>query len=179
MASRPTELISVLLVEDDEEDYLITRDMLRAQERVRCAVEWLPGYDRALQAIREARHDIYIVDYRLGERTGLQLIREAIATRPHAPVIMLTGESDYRIDVEASELGVTDYLLKQELDPVALERSIRYAIRHHRAILELARSEERYALAASAANDGIWDWDLSTDELYISPRWRAILGHPE
>jgi diguanylate cyclase (GGDEF)-like protein/PAS domain S-box-containing protein len=179
MLAGHTELISVLLVEDDEDDYLITRDMLRAQERVRCAVEWLPGYDRALQAIREARHDIYIVDYRLGERTGLQLIREAIATRPHAPVIMLTGESDYRIDVEASELGVTDYLLKQELDAVALERSIRYAIRHHRAILELARSEERYALAASAANDGIWDWDLSTDELYISPRWRAILGHPD
>ena len=57
-----TELISVLLVEDDEDDYLITRDMLQAQERVRCAVEWLPSYDRALQAIREARHDVYIVD---------------------------------------------------------------------------------------------------------------------
>jgi diguanylate cyclase (GGDEF)-like protein/PAS domain S-box-containing protein len=179
MVSKPTKPISVLLVEDDEDDYLITRDMLRAQERVSCTVEWLASYDRALRAIREARHDVYIVDYRLGEKTGLQLIREAIAGHPHAPVIMLTGESDYGIDLEASELGVTDYLLKQELDAIGLERSIRYAISHHRAIRELARSEERYALAASAANDGIWDWDLSSDELYISPRWRAILGHPQ
>ena len=76
-------------------------------------------------------------------------------------------------------LGVTDYLIKQELDAIGLERSIRYAITHHRAMRDLARSEERYALAVRAANDGIWDWDLIADRIYISPRWHALLGHPE
>jgi diguanylate cyclase (GGDEF)-like protein/PAS domain S-box-containing protein len=174
-----TEPVAVLLVEDDEDDYLITREMLAGQERARFVLEWCPTYDDGLQTIREQRHDVYLVDYRLGERTGLDLLREGFATRPHAPVIMLTGQSDYEIDVAATALGVTDYLVKQELDPAELERSIRYAISHQRALDELAQSRERYALAMRAANDGIWDWDLATEQIYFSPRWHAVLGHPE
>jgi diguanylate cyclase (GGDEF)-like protein/PAS domain S-box-containing protein len=175
----PPEPLAVLLVEDDEDDYLITREMLAAQERARFVIEWCPTYDDALQTIREQRHDVYLIDYRLGVRTGLDLLREAFVTHPHAPVIMLTGQSDYEIDVAATALGVTDYLVKQELDPAGLERSIRYAISHQQALDDLAQSRERYALAMSAANDGIWDWDLDTDQIYFSPRWHAILGHPE
>src|SRR5207302_3932636 len=77
----------------------------------------------------------------------------------------------YEIDLEATALGVTDFLVKQDLDAARLERSIRYAISHQKA--------ERYALAVRAANDGIWDWDLRTDSIYFSPRWHAILGLPE
>jgi diguanylate cyclase (GGDEF)-like protein/PAS domain S-box-containing protein len=44
---------------------------------------------------------------------------------------------------------------------------------------ELQRKEERYALAVSAANDGIWDWDLNEDRMHLSPRWHAILGRSE
>jgi diguanylate cyclase (GGDEF)-like protein/PAS domain S-box-containing protein len=94
-------------------------------------------------------------------------------------VIVLTGQSDYEIDLAATALGVTDYLVKQELDPAGLERSIRYAISHQRALDDLAQSQERYSLAMRAANDGIWDWDLNADVIYFSPRWHAILGHRE
>jgi diguanylate cyclase (GGDEF)-like protein/PAS domain S-box-containing protein len=168
--------IRVLLVEDDEDDYLITRDMLARQERARFTVDWRSGYAEALEAIRRGEHDVYLVDYRLGNHTGLDLVREAFLHRPHAPVLMLTGQTAYEIDLEAAALGVTDYLVKQDLDPALLERSIRYAIRHERTICELTLSEERYALAVRAANDGIWDWDLTTGKIYFSPRWHAILG---
>jgi diguanylate cyclase (GGDEF)-like protein/PAS domain S-box-containing protein len=171
--------IRVLLVEDDEDDYLITRDLLDEQDRVRFDIDWCVDHDSALAAIREERHDVYLIDYRLGAHTGLELVRTGFAARPLAPVIMLTGQSDYEIDLEASALGVTDYLVKQELDPLSLERSIRYAIRHHKVIRELMQSEERYALAVRAASDGIWDWDLGRDQIYFSPRWHAILGRPE
>jgi diguanylate cyclase (GGDEF)-like protein/PAS domain S-box-containing protein len=172
------ERLTVLLVEDDSDDYLITRDMLEDQKLVRFELDWASDYVDALARIRNQRHDVYLIDYRLGARTGLELVREAFALRPRAPVIMLTGASEREVDLQATALGVTDYLLKQELRPGTLERSIRYAVRHHRTISELARSEERYALAVRAANDGIWDWDLTSDRIYFSPRWHEILGHP-
>lgn len=174
-----SETITVLIVEDDEEDYLITRDMLSGHERVRFAVDWCASYDAALAAISEQRHDVYLIDYRLGRRTGLDLVREGFAGQLRAPVIILTGESDYEIDLEATTLGVTDFLVKQELDRSGLERSVRYAISHQTILNELARSEERYSLAVRAANDGIWDWDMASDRIYFSPRWHAILGRPD
>ena len=176
MADRAAEAIHVLLVEDDEDDYLITRDMLARQDRARFAVDWRCSYVEALAAIRERRHDVYLIDYRLGSHTGLDLVRDGFADYSHAPVLMLTGQARYEVDLEAAALGVTDYLVKQELEPAMLERSIRYAISHQRAIRELTLSEERYALAVRAANDGIWDWDLTTGRIYFSPRWHAILG---
>jgi diguanylate cyclase (GGDEF)-like protein/PAS domain S-box-containing protein len=171
-----SETCSILLVEDDEDDYLIASEMLADQKRVKFVVEWASDYENGLQLIREQRHDVYLVDYRLGMRTGLELVRAGFARRAHAPVIMLTGEVDPDIDLEASALGVTDFLVKGKIDPAGLERSIRYAVSHHRALDDLARSEERYSLAVRAANDGIWDWDLGSGCIYYSPRWYAILG---
>src|SRR5450755_289832 len=117
-------------------------------------------------------------DCRLGRHTGLELVRAGFTSQPTVPVILLTGQSEYEIDLEATALGVTDFLVKQELAPTSLERSIRYAVAHQQALSELqlalselARSEERYALAVRAASDGIWDWDLSRDRIYFSPRW--------
>jgi diguanylate cyclase (GGDEF)-like protein/PAS domain S-box-containing protein len=173
------EVVRVLLVEDDESDYVVTRDLLTAQEHASFKVEWCADYDSALSVIREQRHDVYLVDYRIGARTGLELVSEGFGAQPTAPVIALTGGGDYAVDVEATALGFTDFLVKADLDTAVLERSIRYGLSHQRAMRALALSEERYALASRAASDGIWDWDLLRDRIYLSPRWHAVLGLPE
>src|SRR5689334_4329034 len=119
-----TEGVKLLLVDDDEDDYLITRSMLSAQQRLSFALDWEPAYESARDAIAESRHDLYLVDYRLGEHSGLELIRDA-GSELAAPVILLTGHADYNVDLEATELGVTDYLIKGMIDADTLERSIR------------------------------------------------------
>jgi diguanylate cyclase (GGDEF)-like protein/PAS domain S-box-containing protein len=172
-----SESLRILLVEDDEDDFVLTRSMLQAPGDGWFELEWEQSYLPALQAIREARHDLYLVDYRLGDRTGLDLVRDAWDSEPQAPVIVLTGQDDYEVDLQASELGVTDYLVKGTIDAPSLERTIRYAVRHHQVMVDLRRSEERYAVAVQATNDGIWDWDLAGESMHFSDRWKALLGY--
>ena len=171
-----TEQLKVLLVEDDEDDYLITRDMLAGQGRVRFCVEWCVEYEDALAAIREQRHDVYLIDYRLGERTGLELVRDGFASRSRAAVLILTGQSDYEIDLEATSLGVTDYLVKQELAPLSLERSIRYAVRAERMTSDLEQQRTRLIEAQSIAQLGSWEWDVATDAIEWSDELCRIYG---
>jgi diguanylate cyclase (GGDEF)-like protein/PAS domain S-box-containing protein len=92
-------------------------------------------------------------------------------------VILLTGQDDYQVDLEATALGVTDYLVKGTIDAPGLERTIRYALRQHKAMLDLRQSEERYAVAVRATNDGIWDWDLAEQSMHFSDRWKTLLGY--
>jgi diguanylate cyclase (GGDEF)-like protein/PAS domain S-box-containing protein len=163
--------VRLLIVEDDEDDYLITSDLLAAQSRLRVVVDWAADYEAALAEIRAQRHDVYLVDYRLGKHTGLELIRVGFANRPVAPVIMLTGLPEAEIDLEAAALGATDFLTKRGLDGDELADSIRHAINHQKA--------ERHALAARSSDDGIWDWDIKAERIYSSPRLNSILGYPE
>jgi diguanylate cyclase (GGDEF)-like protein/PAS domain S-box-containing protein len=174
-----TEVLRILLVEDDEDDFVLTRGMLAAQGRASFELDWEQSFEPALRAIREARHDLYLIDYRLGDRTGLELVREAWESDPPAPVIVLTGQDDYEVDLQASELGVTDYLVKGTIDAPSLERTIRYAVRQHQMTADLRRSEERYAVAVRATNDGIWDWDLLAASMHFSERWKTLLGYDD
>jgi diguanylate cyclase (GGDEF)-like protein/PAS domain S-box-containing protein len=176
---RRTDSLRILLVEDDEDDFVLTRSMLQVPGSGWFQLEWEQSYLPALQAIREARHDLYLVDYRLGDRTGLDLVRDAWDAEPPAPVIVLTGQDDHEVDLQASELGVTDYLVKGTIDAPSLERTIRYAVRHHQVMVDLRRSEERYAVAVQATNDGIWDWDLVGQSMHFSERWKALLGYAD
>ncbi|MGI9449152.1 MAG: EAL domain-containing protein [Geminicoccaceae bacterium] len=140
----------VLLIDDDEDDYLLTRELLAEVFGRHLKLDWINNWQHALEAVFEARHDIVIVDYRLGERNGLELVREAVHLGCGVPFIVLTGEGNREIDLEAMRAGATDYLVKGEINGPLLDRSIRYAIERHRAerrLAELAQIDQLTGLA--------------------------------
>src|SRR4051812_28266082 len=108
--------VRVLLVEDDEDDYRIVRDVLRDIPGGRYDLEWVTAYDAALEAIRRGTHDVYLIDYRLGAHTGLELLREVVRTGCKAPLLLLTGVGDQAVDLEAMRSGAADFLVKDELN---------------------------------------------------------------
>ena len=127
------ERISILLVEDDEDDYILTRDLLSEIEGRSYDMEWVSTYDAALEAISLNNHHVYLFDYQLGERTGLELLHKAIADGCKVPIILLTGQGDHKVDLEAMKAGAADYLNKREINADLLERSIRFSITQKKA----------------------------------------------
>ncbi len=124
--------LRVLLVEDDEDDYFLTRELLAEIPGAGFELEWAAGYDAGAEAVRADRHDVYLFDYRLGEHDGLELLRAAVARGCRAPAILLTGQGEREVDLEAMKAGAADYLVKGRIDADALDRAIRYAIERKR-----------------------------------------------
>jgi PAS domain S-box-containing protein len=136
--------IRVLLVDDDEDAYILTRHHLSKIQHGGVKLDWAPSYETGLEKIRENAHDVFLFDYRLGARTGLDLLQEAISIGCKEPIIMLTTENPI-VDAEAMQLGAADFLNKDKLDTALLERSIRYSIKHFRTLRALRESEARLA----------------------------------
>ena len=131
--------IRILLVDDDEDDYIITRDIIEDIPGRNYVLEWTGSFEKALEIIAERRHNIYLVDYRLGAHDGLELIKEAVNQGCSAPFILLTGQSDRETDEKAMRAGAMDYLVKGTISPNELERSIRYSIEHAKSLAVIQR----------------------------------------
>jgi diguanylate cyclase (GGDEF)-like protein/PAS domain S-box-containing protein len=172
-------IIRVLLIEDDEDDFVLTRELLADSRRTRFALDWVPQFDEGLEAIARDEHDVILVDYRLGTHDGLEVLQEAKRAGCGKPIILLTGQGDGDVDIAAMKAGAADYLVKGQIDAQILERAIRYSLEQSRTLEALRESEERYALSARGANDGLWVWDLRADCVYYSTRWKSMLGYGE
>lgn len=129
--------IKVLMIDDDEEDFIITRDIIAEINHHQYSIEWVPEYSKGLSLILEGKHDLYLVDYCLGARVGLDLITEAKSRGCEKPFILLTGQSDIETDKKAMEAGVADFLVKGMINSRQLETSIRYSIEHSRILKEI------------------------------------------
>lgn len=146
----------VLLVDDDADDHIILRTLLSKVPGNSFELEWVKDPQEATAVIRAARHDIYLVDYRLGVENGLELLsRLDIQDRPE-PFIILTGAGDRRIEQRAMDMGVADYLVKGRFDAELLGRVLRYCLqrKHLEAqrlqhLMEINRSKDEFISLAS------------------------------
>ena len=95
------EKIKVLIIDDDEDDFFIISGYLNDIDGTQFVPHWCNNYSEAVSKIKNADHDIYLIDYRLGARTGLDLLKEVSGIEEGKPLILLTGKGNRQIDVEA------------------------------------------------------------------------------
>lgn len=146
----------VLVIDDDEDDYVIVRDLISEFKHGTYDLEWINNYEAAAAKIEACEHDIYLVDYRLGGRSGLDLLRLYKDVNNCDPFIILTGKGDINIDLDAMSLGASDYLVKSTLNPDILERVIRYSVEKARTTRQLLDQEAKYRALFQKSLDAIF-----------------------
>lgn len=136
--------IKLLLVEDDEDDVMLAKEYLAQIDTFDFDVHWASNIDQARKRATNEMFDIYLVDYYLGGENGLAFVRFLHDSKILAPSIIMTGQANPNVDIDASRSGAADYLVKGELDASLLERSIRYALSQAKIIRELNEKERKY-----------------------------------
>jgi PAS domain S-box-containing protein len=139
--------VKVLLIDDDEDDYILTKEIFSdIPQKENYQLSWINNYEEGINAMLKSHYDIYLVDYRLGKYTGIDLLKEAIKSNVGEPIIILTGKGDSKVDDEALQIGAADYLIKDKIDPYTIERSIRYALKHTLTLKALKESENKFKI---------------------------------
>lgn len=120
-------LIKILLVEDDEDDYMIIKDYL-SDTFLSYEITWAINYNSFLTHIQHESYDLVITDYLLGNTSGIEVLKRVKEKDVFTPVMLLTGKGSTSIDLEAMKLGASDYLVKGSFDASTIERAVRYTI---------------------------------------------------
>ena len=166
--------VCVLLVDDDEDDYVMTRDVLSEIEGQRYDLEWVATYEAALEAIETHRPDVCLVDYHLGAHNGLDLMREVLAGGSTTPIILLTGQGGHEVDVEAMKAGAADYLIKGQIEAPLLGRSIRYALKRAQDLEALQESKRFLQSTLDALSAYIAILDDSGTIMAVNAAWQGF-----
>jgi PAS domain S-box-containing protein len=173
------QLLRILIVEDDEDDFLLINDYLKHLRAWKCEVKWIFRYDEAVQELcDDGKYTICFSDYRLGAKNGIDLIKDIHARNCLTPVILLTGKGNYEIDIEATKAGAFDYLIKSEMDEDKLERTIRYTLERVTNLQKIRDSERKYRSIFENSKDIVFITGPDTTIITINYAFTDILEMP-
>lgn len=150
-------VVRVLIVDDDPDDLLIMRALLGGEAaKSNYEVDVAQDWDTALRKLKQGRHDVALIDYLLGARTGLELVRSLAGEAGAPPMILLTGYAGADIDQQAIAAGAVDYIEKNRLDALLLDRTLRFAIERDRFNRELGARERMWKLLFATNPLAMW-----------------------
>src|ERR1700744_2022734 len=177
--STQKDIVKILIVDDDEDDFIITGEYIHHIPSIQFQTDWCPIYDKALKHMVNKDYDLYFVDYRLGAKSGVDLLKEALNSGCEEPIVLLTGKGNYEVDIEAMQLGAVDYLIKTELSTEKIERSIRYALERTATLKALKANERKYRSIFERSKDVVFITDDLLNIKDINEIVTPLLGYTQ
>lgn len=169
--------VRILIIDDDEDDFFITSEYLRQIEEYNLTIDWCYKFNEAVQHLQNYAYDMYFVDYRLGAKTGLDFLREAVHLGVEEPIVLLTGKGNKEVDIEAMQMGATDYLIKTDLTVDKLERCIRYSLERTAYLKALRANERKYRSIFELSKDAVFIADKDLVFRDINQATSELLGY--
>ena len=167
----------ILIVDDDEDDFIITSEYIQSIPGNSFKIEWCKNYNDGLKRLLARAYDLYLVDYRLGAKSGVDFLKEALAHHCEEPIILLTGKGNYDVDIQAMQLGAVDYLIKTELTVEKMERCIRYALERAATLKALKANERKYRSIFEKSKDVVFVTDYSLNFGDVNDAIQFLLGY--
>jgi len=167
----------VLIVEDEKEQAEMLGEYLHLSGPF--ITQWAASLQALWEALSSQKFDILLLDYKLSDGNGLEVLEELPQRGYHLPVIMITGQGDERLAVQAMQLGAADYLIKGTEDLLRLPTRVQKAIHAHELQCSVERSLEhiRYqALLLNNVRDAIVVWNTEGQISYWNPAAEALFG---
>src|SRR6478672_5494867 len=168
--------VRILIVDDDEDDFFITSEYLKDIQEYRLKIDWRYRFNDAVEQLEARNYDMYFVDYRLGAKTGLDFLKEAVKLGCEEPIVLLTGKGNKDVDIEAMQMGATDYLIKTELTTDKLERCIRYSLERTAYLKALRANEKKYRSIFELSKDAVFIADKELTFRDMNQATSLLLG---
>jgi len=175
--SLPYNNARILIVDDDEDDFIITSEYIRSIPGNAYQTEWCKNYNEGLKQLRTGKYNLYFVDYRLGAKSGVDFLKEAIRLHCEDPIVLLTGKGNYEVDILAMQLGAVDYLIKTELSIEKMERCIRYALERAATLKALKNNERKYRSIFEKSKDVVFVTDYALNFKDVNDAIQNLLGY--
>jgi PAS domain S-box-containing protein len=167
----------ILIVDDDEDDFIITREYINSIPGNTFTIEWSKNYTEGLAQLLAKKYDLYFVDYRLGAKSGIDFLKEAAINHCEEPIVLLTGKGNYDVDIQAMQLGAVDYLIKTDLSIEKMERCIRYAIERSATLKALKANERKFRSIFEKSKDIIFVTDYKLNFRDVNEAVETLLGY--
>ncbi len=167
----------ILIVDDDEDDFIITSEYIHSIPGNSFKLAWCKTYNDALKTLQSREYDLYFVDYRLGAKSGVDFLKEAASYNFEEPIVLLTGKGNYEVDIQAMQLGAVDYLIKTELSVEKMERCIRYALERAGTLKALRANERKYRSIFEKSKDAVFVTDSALNFKDVNEAIESLLGY--
>ena len=153
----------ILVIEDNLGDFILVEDYL-IEEIAHPELTHAKDFKQAKEYLTNTttHYDIILLDLSLPDKSGELLITETLAIANNTPIVVLTGFSDLNFAIKSLSIGISDYLIKENINPTALYKSIVYNIERFKFVHTIQESEKKYSELFHLSPIPMWVYDLET-----------------